>query len=268
MLRRMLTILSLVGLVAGAGCATNDAARLHSLHAEGVVWLIPGVANTRFQLREFASRIRQAHPEWQVDIRTWGDPLRSFRNLESYERNMATARELAEELAAFRNNNPEAVIDVVGYSGGGGIAVFVVESLPADVQINRLILIAPAISPQYPLKSTIIPRISEYVVNYASVHDLQAGWGTKNFGTMDRKNVASAGFEGFGVKHPQLVQVFWNSGMIWDGHFGNHLSYLSHAWQRKYVLPALDPKLDAEDLQALFRTRPTDAEDSASSEQP
>lgn len=196
--------------------------------------------------------LTEAYPQFDVDVRPWGTPLHPLINLRAYERNLKTAKAMADELASFRREHPEDIIDIVGMSGGGAMGVFVLQALPKDVTINRLILIAPAISSDFPMASAAMPHVSEFVVNFASPLDLQVGWGTRLFGTMDRRNVKSAGYSGFAFKHAKLLEIRWNKSMIRQGHLGNHLAYYSPAWLRKYVVPALDPEADMEHLQEIL----------------
>jgi pimeloyl-ACP methyl ester carboxylesterase len=227
----------------------------------GKVLVLPGVANVRFHLAGFVRMLQDRHPGLEVDVRTWGPPLHSLENLRSYQRNIEAARDLADEVTAFRRAHPDALMDIVGYSGGGGVALFVVRSLPDDVMINRLILVAPAISPDFPLAADVLPHVSEFMVNYASTEDFQVGWGTQHFGTMDRKNTVSAGFSGFTLEHPKLVQVHWRKDMIRHGHTGGHNAYLLTAWQRKYLLPALDPGLGVQEIRAVIAERAAQGSD-------
>ena len=196
--------------------------------------------------------LNEAYPQLDVDVRPWGTPLRPLSNLRAYERNLKTAQALADELTPFRRENPQAIIDIIGVSGGGAMALFVLQALPEDVTINRVILIAPAISFDYPVESVAMTHVTEFVINFASPLDLQVGWGTRLFGTMDRRNVKSAGYSGFASKHPKLLEIHWNMSMIWQGHLGNHWAYFSPTWLRKYALPALNPQADMEHLQKML----------------
>ena len=165
--------------------------------AEGRVLILPGVGNTRFHLAAFVAAAQAQLPRFDVEVRPWGVPFMTIHNLRADERNAATAARIAEEIAAWRREHPDAPFYLVGYSGGGGMATLVAAALPDDVRIDRLVLVAPAISPDYPLAEEVLPHVREYVVNYASERDLQVGWGTRTFGTIDRKNTASAGALGF-----------------------------------------------------------------------
>jgi pimeloyl-ACP methyl ester carboxylesterase len=218
----------------------------------GRVLILPGVGNTRFHLAGFVAATAAQLPRFTVEVRTWGKPFLTLHNLRAHERNVATAARLAEEISDWRRAHPLAPFYLVGYSGGGGLATLVMSALPDDVSVDRLILVAPAISPDYPLVSEVLPHVAEFVANYASERDLQVGWGTKTFGTIDRKNTASAGAIGFTAADPRLLQHRWSAADAPFGHAGNHLSYLSPRWQAAKLLPALDPSLGSPALLARW----------------
>ena len=216
--------------------------------ARGRVLVLPGVFNTRFHLARFARSIEQRG--FDVEVRLWGAPLRPLRNLAAHERNVRTAVQISGGLARWRIDHEQDSLYVVGYSGGGGLAVLAVSALPAKVTVDRLILVAPAISPKYPVETDVLPHVREFVVNYASAKDLQVGWGTQRFGTIDRERTKSAGAIGFDLAHSKLVQWHWSNASIGHGHYGNHLSYLGHRWQTAALLPALDPAVNPRSLAA------------------
>ena len=219
---------------------------------EGRLLIMPGVGNTRFHLAGFVAAAEAELPRFDVDVRTWGVPFMTIYNLRNYEHNEATASSIAAEIALWRRAHPDEPFYLVGYSGGGGMATLVTAALPDDVSIDRLVLVAPAISPDYPLGTKVMPHVREYVVNYASERDLQVGWGTRTFGTIDRKNTASAGAIGFASAHERLLEYRWSPADAAVGHAGNHLAYLSARWQAEKLLPALDPSVGPEALRARW----------------
>jgi pimeloyl-ACP methyl ester carboxylesterase len=220
--------------------------------ASGRVLIMPGVGNTRFHLAGFIERVEEQLPSFEVEVRTWGTPFRMLQNLRAEERNFSTAADIAAELTAWRRAHPDEKLYVVGYSGGGGMVTLVTAALPHDVKIDRLILVAPAISPDYPLAERVLPHVSEFVANFASALDLQVGWGTRAFGTIDRKNTASAGAVGFEIADPKVLQHVWSADDVPFGHFGNHLSYLNRRWQDAKLLPTLDPSLSLDQVRARW----------------
>jgi pimeloyl-ACP methyl ester carboxylesterase len=216
----------------------------------GRLLVLPGVGNTRFHLAGFVERAQAQLPNFTIDVRRWGVPFLAIHNLRAHERNVATAKRVAEEITTWRREHPTEPFYVVGYSGGGGVALLILAELPDDVQVDRLVLVAPAIAPDYPLERKVLPQVRERVINYASERDLQVGWGTRTFGTIDRKRTASAGAVGFDLTHAQLLEYHWSKADQPLGHGGNHLAYLGARWQAAKLLPALHPSLDSSDLAA------------------
>jgi pimeloyl-ACP methyl ester carboxylesterase len=214
----------------------------------GRVLILPGVGNTKFHLAGFVAATAAQLPRFTVEVRTWGEPFLTIHNLRAHERNVATAASIAQEIAEWRHANPTTPFYLVGYSGGGGMATLVTSALPPDVSIDRLVLVAPAISPDYPLADEVFTHVREVVINYASERDLQVGWGTRTFGTIDRKNTASAGATGFAAEDERLLQYRWSTADAPYGHAGNHLAYLNPRWQAAKLLPALDPATGPEAL--------------------
>lgn len=226
----------------------------------GRILLLPGISNTSGELAGLSLLLEKEFPDRDVDVRPWGPPMLLFSNLSGYEENLRRARGLAEELTAYRLAHPDRTLDVLGYSGGGAMACFVVASLPERVRVDRLVLVAPAISRQYPLETAVLPKVRDFTVVFTSPYDPLVGAGTRVFGTMDRRNAASAGSLGFPIEDDKLVQVRWEPKMLTDGHFGGHLDYLSLAWQRKYLLPAFDHRSPLERLSGIpARSTPYDA---------
>jgi pimeloyl-ACP methyl ester carboxylesterase len=231
-------------------CASELAAA--PSQASGRLLILPGVGNTRFHLAGFVAAAQTQLPRFEVEVRPWGVPFMTIHNLRAHERNEATAAAIAAEIAEWRRAHPDAPFYLVGYSGGGGMATLVTAALPDDVSIDRLVLVAPAISPDYPLEHEVLPHVREHVVNFASDRDLQVGWGTRTFGTIDRKQTASAGSIGFTAPHERLLEYRWSTADLAVGHAGNHLAYLSARWQAAKLLPALDPSAGPEALRAQW----------------
>lgn len=224
-----------------------------SARESGRVIILPGVRNTQFQLAGFVREIEALLPNFDVEVRRWGTPLLGLRNLRAHERNNATANAIAAEIAEWRRSNPQAKLYLVGYSGGGGMAVLIASALPDDVALDRLVLVAPAISPSYPIVDAVLPHVSEFLVNYSSSKDLQVGAGTLRFGTIDREFTQAAGASGFAMKHPRIVQWQWTDIDRRLGHAGNHVAYLGRRWQRANLVPVLDPRNGSDTILAHWQ---------------
>ena len=134
-----------------AGCGRFEPVTAAQLD-RGYVLLLPGVANKPSSMAGIAGGLRDAGIDCAIERDLWGSrPFGELRNVQSLERNRKWAAERAGRLAAYQRSHPKQPITLIGYSGGGAIALFVCESLPMDVKVDRLILLAAAVSPDYDL---------------------------------------------------------------------------------------------------------------------
>ena len=218
----------------------------------GKLIVLPGSANTKYHLAGFIRLAAQQLPGFEIDLRPWGTPFLAVHNLQAHERNAETARRMSREIVRWRRDHPEELLYIFGYSGGGGMATLIVSEFPEDVTVDRVVLMAPAISPDYPMKELVLPRVTEFVANYASTIDVQVGWGTRTFGTIDGVKSNSAGAVGFSAADPDLLQWHWSESDRVYGHRGNHRAYLGPRWQSAFLLPALDPRSSADAVRALW----------------
>jgi len=244
----------LLGLaLVAAGCRTvqplpPDATRV------GKVLLLPGVGNLRCELAGMSEMLTTAYPGLSVEVRIWGTPRQDHQNLRDHENHWRVAGDIAAELTAYAREHPDHTIDVVGYSGGGAMALFTVAALPEGVSIDRLVLIAPAISRPFPIESEVMPKVKDFAVLYSSVLDRPVSFGTLLFGTMDRRRQFSAGWCGFWRKVPRLLHVRWSPARIQERHWGGHASYMSLCWQQRNLLPAFGSRMTIERLcEILYR---------------
>jgi hypothetical protein len=159
-------------------------------------------------------------------------------------RNRVMGARLARKLLAFRRAHPRTVIHLVAFSGGAGIAVFACERLRGRRIIDTLILACPALSPAYNLG----PALQEVHRCYALVSErdiLILGLGTRIFGTIDRRFLASAGKVGFCIPggippqnlraYQRLLEVPWSPSFTRDGHYGGHTSWAGETFLRRHL---------------------------------
>lgn len=254
-LMRALAVPSLIWLAFAAQSSAQIPQAFPPSEAAGRIIVLPGIHNTLFHLKGFFEMAGESLPNFEIDRRKWGITFLGIRNLRAEEQNFEFARSLAADIASWRSRNPDELLYLMGYSGGGGVASLVLGELPQDVAIDRLILVAPAISTEFPIEELADDRIRDFVVNYASEKDRQVGLGTRLFGTIDREYDYAAGFDGFSVRFDKLAQWFWRESDRRFGHRGNHIAYLGRRWQRDFLLPAIDPATSRAELERLWRKR-------------
>lgn len=205
------------------------------------VIILPGVEGNRWQLFGVRAGLRDAGMAGDIEILRWNTPpLWSLINLTDLAANRRRARRFAEHVAEARRRHPDRPLTLVGFSGGGGLALMTVERLPDGIDVDQLVLCAAAISPRYDL-SRVQPRVRGKIVNFFSPHDGIVGWGTAALGTIDREKTVSAGHCGFlddaGAlrAEPWLVQRAWCEEWQRHGHHGGHIDYLSRTWAREVL---------------------------------
>jgi hypothetical protein len=232
-----------------AGCVRPDIPRPERLD-RGCIFMLPGIEGTAWQLGGPVKGLRQAGIDQTIERIAWGKhPFRQLHNLSALDENRKIAEGIAQRIAAYRAAQPGAPIVLVGYSGGGGLAALTAESLPDDVVLDRVVLIAAALSPCYDL-SRVVSHTRRGVVNFYSPRDwLILGCGTRVFGTIDRQRTSSAGRIGFRdaagrvIQSSQLTQICWRPEWIKLGHCGGHVGWLSTPWAREILAPQLAPSL-------------------------
>ena len=170
-----------------AACARFEPVTAAQLE-RGCVIMLPGVENGPSSMVGIAQGLRDGGIDHALQQELWGDrPFGALKNVSALERNRKLAADLAARIADYCRTHPHQAITIIGNSGGGGMAIFVCEALPKDVQVDRVILLAAAISPEYDLTPTLA-HCRRGLVNFYSEGDwFDAGILTILFGTMDRK---------------------------------------------------------------------------------
>ncbi len=228
------------------GCRTPVS--LHpGQYERGLVWVFPGVEGGAARMRPAIRAFRDAGVEAAVEVHDWHRPLGLVRNLVDHERNRADARRIAARIGRYQEEYPNNPIDLVGYSGGGGMAVMVAEALPERIRVRHIVLVQPALSSRYNLSSTI-RHVDGTLVHFSSPLDaIILGAGTTLLGTMDRVHGPSTGWLGIDLDHAvpekelrdKVTQIAWSPSMLSSGHWGGHMQIFGFAWNLRYVAPHL-----------------------------
>jgi pimeloyl-ACP methyl ester carboxylesterase len=232
-----------------AGCLFPEAVRPGQFE-RGCVVMLPGIECSSWQFAGTVLGLRDAGLDRAVKIVQWGhSPFGYFNNLMNLRFNRVRAKRVAGRIGEYQADFPERPITLIGYSGGGGMAALVAGMLEERVMLDRVILIAAAISPNYDF-SKALARSRSGMVNFYSPGDgFILGWGTRAFGTIDRQKTVAAGRVGFldeqgvMIENDRLVQIGWEPAWRDLGHDGGHVGWLSRAWAKQVLAPQIDPSL-------------------------
>jgi hypothetical protein len=229
----------------GGGCAVGDPA------CRGLVVVADGVGG--FDLLGTGLRYvmgAEAVP-YAIRVVPWGHGLgRWFADLSDVANRDTKAVLVAQAVRGFLAQQPNDPVFLIAKSGGSGVIVKALERL-GESSVERVLLLAPALSPQYDLTEALRAIRRELVVFWSPFDLIILGMGTRVFGTVDRVRTASAGLMGFrlpdsadgdteqGRQYAKLHQVRWAPRMAVTGYLGGHLGPDSPIFLRNYVVPLL-----------------------------
>jgi hypothetical protein len=224
-----------------------------ALDQRGLVLVADGVGG--FKLCGIALRyvLAAERLRYAIVLFPWGHGLgRWHADLTDHVNRDAKAQKIAETIRAYKASQPGNPVFLVAKSGGSGVVVKALELLD-DQEVERAVLLAPALSPAYDLTNALRAVRREIVVFWSPLDVLILGAGTRVFGTTDRVKTASAGLVGFRLpaidsleqvengQYGKLRQIRWQARMAATGYIGGHFGPDSPAFLRKYVVPLLRP---------------------------
>ncbi len=176
---------------------------------------------------------------------TVGVPGAYLMNLRYEKRNRQTAAEIADKVRNYRRMHPGRPVILLGQSGGAAMAAWTAEALGPEEPVDGVILLAAALSPEYPIGKALAASRRGIVSFYSAGDVLFLGMGTTLSGAMDGRYGSSAGRVGFkapgaeeGAKWPpRFYQVPWSPSMTKVGHWGGHTSTSARGFVRDYIAP-------------------------------
>jgi pimeloyl-ACP methyl ester carboxylesterase len=156
-------------------------------------------------------------------------------------------RRLAEAVRATREKYPTLPIYFVAHSAGGAVELEAAALLPPN-SIERIVLLAPSVSPDYDLRPALAASRCGIDAFHSRSDWVTLGLAMRVFGTTDRRWTAASGKVGF--RRPadpagaclydrRLRERFWDPGDESTGHRGGHYGSYEPAFLRTRVLPLL-----------------------------
>ena len=241
-------------LVTGVGCwaRNRDYATAERLEA-GLVVSLDGVGGYNWGPRWLRSGLDEAGVKSALIIYDWsrGPSGLWVGDLMARERNQAAANDLATRVATYASAMPHRPVTLIGHSGGAAVVVWALEAMPENCKVERAILLAPALSPDYDLTKALRAVRSRLYVMYSNADVGLLGAGTAVFGTMDRQHSVSAGLVGFKLtpevdagEYAKVRQVPWSLDFVKMGHLGGHMGWTTTRFARDFLAPILAGKSD------------------------
>jgi predicted alpha/beta hydrolase family esterase len=176
----------------------------------------------------------------------WTDNQPGIHALQAYDQNHDEAHKIAELLAAHASVDPDSTIYLTAHSGGCAMAVWALEQLPPNVKVQSVLLLAPALSPEYDLSNALRHVNDKMIVFTSKLDTIVLFTGTKLFGTMDGQRVPAAGFGGFvmppgadSAQYRKIHQYPYRHSWEQYGDYGEHIGATAPLFAQWVIAPLM-----------------------------
>jgi pimeloyl-ACP methyl ester carboxylesterase len=212
-----------------------------------VVFVANGAGDSRSLSQNLVQVVQETSAPLQVETVHWSlGPRRVVADQVDHNNHLSRGRELALQADRYRRSYPDRRIYFTGHSAGCAVVLAAAEALPAD-SVDGIILLAPAVSPKYNLRSALRATRCSLDVFYSKRDRWVLGMGMAIVGTTEGDSNRAAGQYGFkpditepgdAVLYAKLRQHPWDPALEWSGHNGGHHGY-QVGFLRAYILPIL-----------------------------
>lgn len=244
---------ALVCLIPILGCQEMKSFRATVPRDHGLTMVLTGIEGAHPCHECFVGGLKAGGVRTEIDIVDWtiGEPALLLVNLRYEARNRYQAAQIATRIVNYQDQYPRRPVNLIGHSGGAGVALLVLEALPPERQVDCVILLAAAISPEYNLWA-VLPKVRREIWNYSSPigDSLLLIAGTTVFGTIDGRHSPSAGAVGFRVPfftsrtecdfyYRKLVERPYQLQMALHGNLSGHYGSLNYLFAHDELAPIL-----------------------------
>ncbi|MCX5684412.1 MAG: hypothetical protein NT049_12100 [Planctomycetota bacterium] len=251
MTRTTAAILSLLALSLSAGCETSTLAEHEQRLPCGNLYYLDGAGGGSDLVNWYGGvrdGLREAEYPGACEIFTWQTGLGAVADQDAdvqYKRQKAA--ELAGRIRAFRKDQPDAPVALIGLSAGTAVAVFTAEAAAEDCPIDTVVLLGASISSNYDLTKAL-RHVRGKLYIFTSPNDGVLGLVMAATGTADRQPGSAAGITGFitplgataetrKLYAEKVVTIAWTREFERVGNFGHHLDNVNKDFIRTYVAP-------------------------------
>jgi pimeloyl-ACP methyl ester carboxylesterase len=207
---------------------------------------LPGIAGAKYIDHSVVRGIKEAGFDGEMEIYDWTENDPGVGALLAYDRNHKEAKLIAAKLVQHHNAEPNGKIFVLAHSGGCGLAIWALEDLPADVKIQTLVMMSPAVSPEYDL-SVALTHVTGHLYVFSSLADLFVlGTGTKLLGTIDGVKTDAAGRVGFSKpktaddrEYMKLIPMPYDTAWFKYHDSGDHIGGMTRLFGENVLEPLI-----------------------------
>ena len=208
---------------------------------------LPGIAGEMRIDHELVSGLIAGGVTDDAVIFDWTGVDRGVPALTNVQRHHQQSARLADAIITAGKHSPGRSIILVAHSAGTGVAVEALEQLPAGVNVQTLVLLASALSPDYDLSPALAHVTGRAYSLFSRYDNLVLGVGTRAFGTYDRVRTDAAGYVGFrqppravAAAYAKLTQIPYDAAWTRLGNGGDHIGATSRRFARTILAPVIE----------------------------
>lgn len=208
------------------GCGVSHAV----LEPYGKTFYLDGAGGWRFGRRDVPEGLRRAGYRGDCEVFEWSTthiPL--LDHIDPLGANKLWASSLARRIKAYKQKYPHNPVNLIALSAGTGVAVWALERLKGEYQVNNVVLVGSSLSHQYDMDQALL-SVAGKVYIYHSPRDaiLPLAW---VIGTVDgRLGARVAGQVGLHLKESyggKVVNIKWEKKWERLGWKGGHTDCVS-----------------------------------------
>jgi hypothetical protein len=209
---------------------------------------LPGIAGQIGVDRRLVAGLKDGGIKARIFIYDWTEFDAGIHALHAFDRNQIEAEFVARLIIAHHDADPDSPIFLTAHSGGCAIAVWALEKLPRGIQVDQVLLLAPALSPTYDL-SAALRHVRGRMFAFTSTSDsLVLDTGTRVFGTMDGQHTEAAGYSGFVMPATADADAYlklsaepYQQDWMQYNNWGDHIGPMSRRFAAAVLAPLIEP---------------------------
>ena len=214
----------------------------------GYAILLPGILGQQFWDQNIQQGIHSSLFNGQTEIYDWTHgPWLMAANVGGSQKQ---AKFLAERIAEFNRVYPSRPVYLIGHSGGCRVAIQVLEQLPPQARIERVVLLSPCMEANYDLTLALSSIQNQLVVFYSALdvlipiplsfaHGIAKGNFDRTCATKGFKLPSGATEQSRRMYQSRLVQHKFEGAMVRSGNVGGHFGWTMPAFVSRYIAPYL-----------------------------
>lgn len=218
----------------------------------GLAIVLPGIESQSFLNHSIVWGLSDGGWKGAIEVDDWTTTctLLFVYHLRARQRNLRQAERIARRIVEYQREFPTQPVHLIGHSGGGALAVLILEALPADHRVTSAILLGPALSVRYPL-TTALQHTERGIWNFWSYLDvIFCGAGTLLLGTIDGRWQPSSGMLSFRAPtslsaadrqlyQQKLHQQPYSPRMARTFNLGGHFGCVNRVFVETWIAPLL-----------------------------